>query len=153
MPARRRSPLGLMTLQLQHVVIAQPRCERPARDAVLPATQALEGSSVQDTQDFGLAFGGHVTDLIQEQEPTVGQFEFSFSLFGGSGKRPLLMAKDFRLKEILGWQRGEQWCCSSDGDGADFGRLFWSRLMTSARKGSESKRSRLTSHLTTLKRE
>ena len=39
---------------------------------------------------------------------------------------PLTLHTDNGLV-VLGWQRGKQWCCSSERDGADFWQVFWRR--------------------------
>ena len=47
---------------------------------------------------------------------------------------PLTLHTDNGLV-VLGWQRGKQWCCSSDRDGADFWLLFWRRIDDIGKEG------------------
>ena len=52
-------------------------------------------------QQFGLQFGRHLPDLIEEQRAFVGLFEESFLVFGGSRKTACTVAEQLAFEQLL----------------------------------------------------
>src|SRR5262249_53940702 len=69
------------------------------------AADALIWMPFQDAQQFGLSAGVEFADFVEEDCSAVGCFKFADLAFGGSRKRPLLMAEQFAFQEALGERR------------------------------------------------
>src|SRR5271169_4701568 len=68
----------------------------------LIATHAGDFALLQHAQQIGLGLESDVTDLVQENRPTLGNFELAFLAVLSAGKRALLMTKEFAFEKRLG---------------------------------------------------
>jgi len=70
-------------------------------DAVAP--EAFELLVFEDAEQLRLHLHRQIADLVQEDGPAVGQFEFSrLHLVGRARERPRLVPEKLRLQKILG---------------------------------------------------
>src|SRR6266480_2058587 len=67
-----------------------------------PASESFEFLFLQDSQEFRLKGQRNVSNFIQEQCPTVSQFESADFLPDCAGKSALLMPKQFAFHQIEG---------------------------------------------------
>src|SRR5262249_54016635 len=71
----------------------------------LGSADALEGPLLEDAEELGLALGGELADLVEEQGPAVGELEPPDLALGGAGERALLVTEELALEGRLG-ERG-----------------------------------------------
>ena len=57
---------------------------------------------LQHAQHLGLRLRAHVADFVEEDRAAVGLLELADLLLGGAGERPLLVAEQLRLDQLLG---------------------------------------------------
>ena len=65
-------------------------------------TDATDLAALQGPEKTGLEGSGELTDLVEEQRPTVGHLEQAGAVLLGTGKRPLPVAKQLALHQMLG---------------------------------------------------
>src|SRR5919201_3574888 len=68
---------------------------------LVPATDTLDGSALQETQDLGLQRCGEVPDLVEEKRATMRDLDFPGRLPCGAGKGALLVAEKLALEKVL----------------------------------------------------
>src|SRR5207245_8440831 len=61
----------------------------------------LEALLFENSQNLGLRFQGHVTDLVEEQCAAVGEFKFPLLGIAGSGKRSLGVPEQFTSNQLF----------------------------------------------------
>src|SRR5204863_9348241 len=63
--------------------------------------QALDFTFLEHAKHLGLRLRAHVAHFVEEDRPAVGLLELAYLLFGRAGERPLLMAEELRLDQLL----------------------------------------------------
>ena len=63
--------------------------------------EPLDLALLQDAQHLGLRLGAHVADFVEEDRAAVGLLELADLLLGRAGERPLLVAEQLRLDQLL----------------------------------------------------
>jgi hypothetical protein len=88
-----RSPLEVLVGGGDH---AHVHLDRPRR------AEPLDLALLEHAQHLGLRLQAHVADLVEEDRAAVGLLELADLLLGGAGERPLLVAEQLRLDQLLG---------------------------------------------------
>ena len=68
----------------------------------LVATDALEGSLLEDPEQLELEVGFRRADLVEEESAAPGDLEPAFLAPVGAGERALLVAEEFAFEELFG---------------------------------------------------
>ncbi len=68
-----------------------------------PSRSTSPSCSTRST--LACVFGAHVADFVEEDRAAIGLLELADLLLGGAGERPLLVAEELRLDQLLGNRR------------------------------------------------
>src|SRR5262245_1115233 len=71
------------------------------RDSVA-AAHALDHTLLQEAQQLRLQGGRKIADLVEEQRAAVRELELALGLLRRAGERPLLVAEELALEQVLG---------------------------------------------------
>ena len=67
--------------------------------------EPLDFAFLQHAQHLGLRLRAHVADFVEEDRAAIGLLELADLLLGRAGERPLLVAEELRLDQLLGNRR------------------------------------------------
>ena len=77
-------------------------CDPDIHPDSLCSPHPLKLPLLEESEQFGLDFGRHITHFVQKDSATVGQFHLSPFELMGPCKSPLFMTKQFALEKLLG---------------------------------------------------